>query len=258
MKNKKYILKIEDPCSEDWQTMDEEEISRFCNKCQKSVINFADMSDKEIYNYLEKSDSKICGRFKNEQLNRPIINPNYNPNYHEKSKYLPILAGMLLMTGNEIANATDSTSTNKVSSYITPSSSPDSTKAITKSDSVEKAENKEEYYIIKGSVKDEENKPIFGAIIRVKGTTFGDKSDKDGNFTIKIPKKSCTENIKLTSTYVGLQEAELVVKHRDLKSKNQINIKLKNKTIIFGMTKISNYDESEISHPNIHIIKPGK
>lgn len=47
---------------------------RFCDMCAKSVIDFTAMTDTEIQTYLViNRDKKICGRFKQEQLDGIVI-----------------------------------------------------------------------------------------------------------------------------------------------------------------------------------------
>lgn len=44
------------------------ENGRFCNDCQKSVVDFTDKTNVEIAAYLMSSSTKVCGRFQNTQL----------------------------------------------------------------------------------------------------------------------------------------------------------------------------------------------
>lgn len=46
----------------------------YCKACSKRVTDFTVMSDKEIFEYLEqRTGQQICGRLKNDQLNRPLV-----------------------------------------------------------------------------------------------------------------------------------------------------------------------------------------
>ncbi len=66
---KKISIAIENPCHEDWNRMTPETQGRFCNSCEKIVIDFSEMSDSEILQFFNKPKTeKICGRFKSEQL----------------------------------------------------------------------------------------------------------------------------------------------------------------------------------------------
>lgn len=64
-------LNIPNPCSESWENMDPRNLGRFCHNCKKTVIDFTKMSPEGVKKTLEKhSGQKICGRFRENQLNR--------------------------------------------------------------------------------------------------------------------------------------------------------------------------------------------
>ncbi|CAN5581610.1 hypothetical protein BH11BAC5_BH11BAC5_28880 [soil metagenome] len=65
-------LTIETPCDKNWANMQPAEQGRFCNACEKNVIDFTGMNNKEVYNTILKNDANICGRFNNSQLQQPL------------------------------------------------------------------------------------------------------------------------------------------------------------------------------------------
>ena len=66
---KKMRISIENPCHEDWQKMTPESQGRFCQACEKTVVDFSKMSDAEIlYYFSQPRTEKVCGRFRSEQL----------------------------------------------------------------------------------------------------------------------------------------------------------------------------------------------
>jgi hypothetical protein len=68
-----YIT-IPEPCNENWGTMTPNEQGRHCNKCSKTVIDFSAWEPQEIIYYLKAHQSEhLCGRFRNGQLDTPII-----------------------------------------------------------------------------------------------------------------------------------------------------------------------------------------
>jgi len=73
MKAKAYIIRIPNPCNEDWNNMRPVENGRFCKVCNKTVTDFTGKSDEEIGNFLwTHKEQKICGRFNQSQVERPI------------------------------------------------------------------------------------------------------------------------------------------------------------------------------------------
>lgn len=65
-------LKIDKPCSEDWNGMAPVAGGRFCNSCAKNVVDFTGMTDSEVAKYLLNSNGNICGRVKTTQMHRHL------------------------------------------------------------------------------------------------------------------------------------------------------------------------------------------
>ncbi len=73
---KKLRVSIENPCHEDWQKMTPETQGRFCQACEKTVVDFSKMSDAEILQYFSKPKAeKVCGRFRSDQLSPNVEGP---------------------------------------------------------------------------------------------------------------------------------------------------------------------------------------
>jgi hypothetical protein len=68
-------INIPTPCHQDWNVMIPNTQGRHCNACVKTVVDFTAMTDDEVkYFFLtRKEDEKVCGRFRNEQLQRITI-----------------------------------------------------------------------------------------------------------------------------------------------------------------------------------------
>jgi hypothetical protein len=65
----KIVLK--NPCSENWDSMHPDAAGRFCQSCQKSVIDFSLKTDHEIQVFLkDKQGEALCGRFYIHQVER--------------------------------------------------------------------------------------------------------------------------------------------------------------------------------------------
>lgn len=72
---KQIQLTIPKPCHENWDKMNPVEQGRFCNSCQKQVMDFTGMSDEKLVAFFRKSDSSVCGRFRKEQLETDLMIP---------------------------------------------------------------------------------------------------------------------------------------------------------------------------------------
>lgn len=90
----KYYLEIKEPCHESWEKMSPTEKGKFCSSCEKEVIDFVHVSDERLVEFLQKNDRKFCGRFTNEQLNRPI---SIERKKSGEKNYLKLAASFLLL-----------------------------------------------------------------------------------------------------------------------------------------------------------------
>ncbi len=73
MKNPNALnIQINQPCHEDWNKMMPAKNGRHCESCSKIVVDFSNMTDAEIILALSQT-SNACGRFKPEQLMRPLL-----------------------------------------------------------------------------------------------------------------------------------------------------------------------------------------
>ena len=73
MENSNFLIRIPEPCHEDWNSMQPDPKGKFCGSCSKSVFDFSNKTDSEIRDILiEYKDQKVCGHFKKTQVNRPF------------------------------------------------------------------------------------------------------------------------------------------------------------------------------------------
>lgn len=76
--SKPITISIPHPCTQSWDEMTPCSSGRFCDHCKNTVIDFTTWSDEAIYNILSKNQ-QVCGRFCDDQMNRPISIP-HQPN----------------------------------------------------------------------------------------------------------------------------------------------------------------------------------
>jgi len=72
---RKTALTINEPCGQNWDSMDPLAGGRFCGSCQKKVVDFSEMSDAAVMAYLNTASGPVCGRFYSDQVNRPLVVP---------------------------------------------------------------------------------------------------------------------------------------------------------------------------------------
>lgn len=71
--NSNFKVHIPEPCHEDWAQMSSEGKGRYCDSCEKVVVDFTNFSRQEIEDHLRKASSQTCGRFQKTQLSNPVL-----------------------------------------------------------------------------------------------------------------------------------------------------------------------------------------
>lgn len=67
----KNFIKINNPCPENWDSMQDSLQGKFCEKCSKCVIDFTDKTDREIANiFAEARNTEICGKVSKKSLSK--------------------------------------------------------------------------------------------------------------------------------------------------------------------------------------------
>lgn len=60
---KKSPVTVNNPCSQKWDSMNPRGEGRFCESCNKTVVDFTKMKNEEILSYLKNQPGKTCGYF---------------------------------------------------------------------------------------------------------------------------------------------------------------------------------------------------
>lgn len=201
----KINISIPKPCTENWNQMTVSEKGKFCAFCQKNVIDFTGLSDREILKYYNQN-TKICGRFKESQLNRNLLIPK------EKNTFWMLFAASILSflgVGSQNAKAQEVAETEQTDKKIL--------------NNLERQPNdtKIEY---SGFVYDNENSPLPGANISIKGSKKYISADFDGKFLIKAKKGEILE-----VSYIGFENVEIKL-FENLK----INVIMKEEKMMLG------------------------
>jgi hypothetical protein len=73
-------ISIDNPCGENFAAMDKTSHGNYCSACKTEVVDFTKMTDAQVLNYLQRKNFNVpCGRFRGNQLDRKILNPNPEP-----------------------------------------------------------------------------------------------------------------------------------------------------------------------------------
>jgi hypothetical protein len=108
MNDPNLIIRIPQPCSEDWNAMTPDQTGKFCGSCCKSVIDFSNKTDTEIKDILMASQGqKICGHFKKTQVDRPLnLKINLQELPHNMSVARAFAVALLMVFGTVLFSCT--------------------------------------------------------------------------------------------------------------------------------------------------------
>ncbi|THF52662.1 hypothetical protein E6C50_00155 [Flavobacterium supellecticarium] len=213
-----YSITIPKPCSESWSTMDQNLTGRYCHSCSKNVIDFTQKSNSEIHAIIQGTQgAKICGRFRNDQLNKFILNETPQ----SKSHLFGSLAGTFLALFNY---TTTSAQEHPISSsVVTPKKS---TEILTTplADTIH-------VVTIRGVVI-EGGLPLPGASIMVKDHNWlHSQSDMDGKFEIEIPKSMLDTPIMIETRFISFETIQQEIASNDILNNNEIKVTMLSRNI---------------------------
>ncbi len=235
---KKLQLSIPEPCHENWDVMTPVEKGRFCNSCQKQVVDFSRMSDRQVAEFFKKpSTGSVCGRFMTDQLERDIDIPKKRiPWFKYFFQFaLPAFLVSLKATSARSQGIIDIRTTNvnpakkpsPLSSNLVKPPTPICTRNffIQPVDTTKEAEkvrinmgkprasfdfNKELVAdTIRGIIVDDKQQPIPFASILIKGTRQGYMADANGEFVVKP--FAAWDKIVLIGSSVGMINTEFAI-----------------------------------------------
>ena len=194
-------ISVKTPCFEKFENFKETPNGGFCGSCQKEVIDFTTMTSEELFLNFSNITDQTCGRFTSAQLK------TYESTMHTKTSFvsrgLAILSFSLLslcavskLQAQDVANHEPSIKTEV---------------SITQQEII-MGDVIVEKYTVKGTVLDEENLPLAGVNVVLKGSAEGTVTDFDGKF--EFPRALDVDDT-LVFSYISYQPKEYVIEASD-------------------------------------------
>jgi len=207
--SKKIQLQIPKPCHENWDKMTLFQQGRFCDSCQKAVIDFTGMSDAQLVAFFKKpSTGSVCGRFFSDQIDRSLTIPGKRMPWLKY--FLQLFVPAFLLSCRAKAQGEPRILGDTV---------------LVDSKNTSKDENGNIAFAarqtkIKGRVVDEQGLPISGAAVVIKGTNRGVFADLNGDFVIEsfMEKSSVT----LVFSSVGMVSKEMKLDSKNIDNNYKI------------------------------------
>lgn len=81
------------PCSENWDYMQPLAAGRYCDRCEKNIVDLTTKSDAELISFFKKKKENVCGRLLSSQINRELLLPRSSAGWHW---LLPLAMGAIV------------------------------------------------------------------------------------------------------------------------------------------------------------------
>lgn len=172
--------------------MDDFECGKFCNTCNKTVIDFSILNDNQIKSILDHAHGKVCGRINISQVNRPLELTDKTSKYSLNKIFL----GFSLTT---IFNSSLSskTSINPIVSFYSTDKLIDQNISRTVTDTLRSFTCK----ILDSKTKE----PIPYVPILIKDLDLTLQSDSNGAFVFSVPSSFKHNTLEVRANYIGYE-----------------------------------------------------
>ncbi len=196
-------LSIPTPCSQNWEEMSVNDAGRFCDNCNKTVIDFTHYSDQQLADFFKRSKGKVCGKFKDDQLEKPL-----HALQNSQNRSLPqLLISAALVIG--LGNNAYVENIDPMNVLITVNGEKDGERNKTTIGNGNK-------YSISGCIIDGNTKETLpGVTIVLKGSHILTVSDINGNFKLVVPTRFVKDTINLTISIYGFESKTIKIAKKD-------------------------------------------
>ena len=204
---KKLQLLLTNPCSENWDEMPPSKAGRFCDKCEKHIVDLTTKSDADLFDFFKKKNKNICGKLLPTQLNRDIIGHPQKTNWNWL--LLPMAIGASVITPVK-ASAPVTTIDQNDRQFLSPTQSQLNVGVKNVMDT------------IKGKVTNQDTgKPLAGVKVKIKGfTNVLALTDDDGFFSLTTEKNEQIPTLVFSlegySPAEGIASKEMTVKLQEI------------------------------------------
>jgi len=79
---KDLTLLLTSPCAQVWEEMQPAGTGRYCDQCNKNIVDLTSKSDVELIRFFKNKNENVCGRLLSSQLNRELVMPVSKPSWN--------------------------------------------------------------------------------------------------------------------------------------------------------------------------------
>lgn len=211
--NKLNLEKIR-KCEQVWEEMKVNESGRICEKCRNTIIDFRSMTAAEVARTHMFSDGKVCGLYREDQLQMKVAEKKYSSWSSAAIALLGMFSSMNLLSQN---------------SGETPAielHEPEYNDKIQKPsvDTLQEA-NQADSVLVYGTVRNTDGEALIGVAVFMKGTTTGTVTDAQGYYVLDI--KEAIQNssrVVVVYSYVGVKTEELLLDKNTIMTEGSLEV----------------------------------
>lgn len=227
MKSSRISLRLDEPCTQQWSDMTPSTTGRYCDSCEKNVIDFSQMTDNEILKFLSENKSGFCGQFRASQLDRPFVETKLNGGAKRLNSFFAGLA-IAGATGSASAQSADTTNYHPV--VVIDEKHPTGPVCIRQ---IPVDTNDLILHITVMDTLNHEAMPYANVVLQQGGVKFGGITDIDGKVTLTIPADSLQDTMMLTIRLIGYKMQTLAI-HTEQRTQD-VNVNLgQNEIMMLG------------------------
>ncbi|MCC6462777.1 MAG: carboxypeptidase-like regulatory domain-containing protein [Saprospiraceae bacterium] len=202
-------LQIPKPCNQSWSDMQALDATRrHCDSCQRIITDFSHYTDAQLLAYLAAHDQRICGRFRPDQLDRPLHPATAPPRNGVFGALAAGFAAFLATQQPPLPPGQHNETIEQVATSSIPATS--------------NSPRQDSLRMISGRITDRETgEPLPGATVNLRGTTLGACTNIEGVFNLTVPLNTLHQQTPvLNISYTGYHSTEIPlperVRHEDL------------------------------------------
>jgi len=189
-------LSIPTPCTEKWENFEPRPDGGFCSTCSKTVVDLSRMSDEQIIDFFRNKPAHTCGRLRADQL-RSYAWTDPVKIYPGFTLFRAGLLSLFLLLASKAAFA-QQVVTKQNTEVVQDTVGAKAEKIVVRPDS----------FVVSGLIQDEQQQPMPGVNIILKGTSTGTTTDADGQFT--FPRRLSSGGTLIIS-FIGYETQEYIV-----------------------------------------------
>lgn len=201
---KSYTLDIASPCGEEWAGMDRVTGGRYCQRCEKSVLDLSGHSDIDLVRAIEAEGGVHCARLRVGQLDRPIQGMGERSMQSGLGRAAAI-GGLLLLSSGLAAQDATRLPQHRVVQEAVEAGGVEQEEPSTGGPS----------RIIQGKISDAMGYDLIGCAVVLMDTGSGVSADIEGFFQIEVPDSLESDEVRLHFSYIGHESKEVLVRLTD-------------------------------------------